>query len=723
MKFGIIHLPLFLLTALLTVCCSRNLESYVDPFIGTGMHGHTYPGASRPFGMVQLSPETRTSGWDACAGYHYEDSTIYGFSHTHLSGTGCSDLKDVLFYPSYDIEFRGDTLCGYKPYGFSHKKEKAGCGYYSVELDCGIKVELTAGKRIGVHRYRFDGKKAGRILVDLSFSAEDAVVRDSYVQIVSDNELSGMRCTNGWVSDRKVYFYVRFSDKFKTSEIVGNKFALLSFGKETGTIVAGVGISSVSCENARKNLEEEACNLQFDEVREKALDEWKQIFSRFNIHGGTQKDKRIFYTSLYHVFLAPSLMCDVNGQYMTHSQSISLADASSYYSTISLWDTFRTWFPLMTIIDRNMVEKIIVSMLDMYLHTGELPIWPLWSGETFTMIGYHAAAVISDAYLKGIRGYDAELALEAMIRSSEINRKGSDYYMKYGYVPYDKISESVSLTLEYAYDDWAIARMAEAMGKNDIAEKYYARSDNYKNVFDKSILFFRPRHSNGSFKDDFRQSATSDDYTEATPWNYRFFVPHDTKGLIEMYGSERRFEDAIDSLFLCQCDESEILIEDVTGLMGHYAHGNEPGHHNPYLYNYTDSPYKTQGFTGRILKEMYDDTPSGIAGNEDCGQMSAWYVMTSVGLYPACPASNEFLLTKPLFRRVKILLSGGKRLIIRAKGSGKYIAGVRLDGVEIKRNHIYYEEIINGGELEFFLTDDIKKACRNILEKPYSKTK
>ena len=617
---------------------------YVDPFIGTGYHGHTYPGATTPFGMVQLSPDTRAGDWDACAGYHYDDTTIDGFSHTHLSGTGCADLADILFHPTTREIVLHDGACVLQPYFFSHGDEKASCGYYAVELPGeNIRVELTAAPRTGVHRYTFKGKGPRQVVVDLMHTIAEEQVDMRELRTTAPDEIAGMRRTQGWVPDQYVFFSARFSEPFADVRLLGDKQAVLTFAPDTETLTIAVGLSSVSAANARLNSVAEVPELDFDAVHARAAALWREALGDIVVEGGSRDEMVNFYTAQYHTKLTPNLMSDVNGEYRRHDQRIArMPQGGAYYSTFSLWDTFRAWNPLQTLVNTTLVNDMIRSMLDMYDITGELPIWPLASGETGTMIGYHAASVIADAYLKGIRGYDAEKALDAMIRSSNINKKGSDYYVAQGFIPSNIKRESVSCTLEYAYDDWAIARMAGAMGRDDVAREYAQRALNYANVFDGSTCFFRGRGTDGNWSEPFEEFATGRDYTEATPWHYRFFVPHDVNGLAGLFGSREAFVRELDRLFTLESDEMQLDVSDVTGLMGQYAHGNEPSHHMAYLYNYVGQPWRTQELTRSLLHGMYAPTPAGIIGNEDCGQMSAWYIFSSLGFYHVCPGSNQF---------------------------------------------------------------------------------
>jgi len=702
-------LTLLLLALAALGCSPRSADpvDYVNPFIGTGFHGHTYPGATTPFGMVQLSPDTRAGNWDACAGYHYSDTTIDGFSHTHLSGTGCADLADILFHPTTREIVIHDGECVLQPYFFSHDDERASCGYYAVTLpDVNIGVELTAAPRTGVHRYTFTGKGPRQVIVDLLHTVTEEKIDLCELRRTAPGELAGMRRTQGWVPDQYVFFAARFSEPFADVQLLGDKQAVLTFAPDVRTLTIAVGLSSVSVENARMNSLAEVPELDFDAVHARAVGQWRKALGDIVVEGGSRDEMINFYTAQYHTKLTPNLMSDVNGEYRRHDQTVArMPEGESYYSTFSLWDTFRAWNPLQTLVDTALVNDMIRSMLDMYDSTGELPIWPLASGETGTMIGYHAVSVIADAYLKGIRGYDADKALEAMIRSSNINKKGSDYYTAQGYIPSNIKRESVSCTLEYAYDDWAIARMAQAMGRDDIFGEYARRALNYVNVFDGSTCFFRGRQSDGNWSAPFEEFATGRDYTEATPWHYRFFVPHDVNGLIQLFGSREAFIREMDRLFTLESDEMQLDVSDVTGLMGQYAHGNEPSHHMAYLYNYVGQPWKTQELTRRLLHEMYAPTPEGIIGNEDCGQMSAWYVFSSLGFYPVCPGSNEFALTAPQFPKAVVRLANGRTLTVTADNPRRsvYIASVTLDGKPIDRNYITYDELMQGGELHFAL--------------------
>lgn len=737
---------LAILIVALSGCSSatRDPIDYVDPFIGTGFHGHTYPGATTPHGAVQLSPDTRTGNWDACSGYHYSDNTIIGFSHTHLSGTGCADLGDILFHPTTkEIKLTSEGYI-FEPLAFSHSDEKASAGYYAVYFkEEDIKAELTATKYTGVHRYTFGKGKNATIIVDHSHLLENETIDMADFNISGTNELTGMRRTQGWVTDQYIYFVARFSKDFANYQFVhkgkpvkpedetegGNLQAVLDFGPSNGTpLVAKVGISTVSVENALLNLENDTRNFDFDfdRIHQSARDIWADALSDITVEGGTEAQLKNFYTAQYHAKVVPNTVSDANGEYRRHNMEIAKDNKEKHYSTFSLWDTFRAWHPLMTLTNHELVNEMINSLLEMYMYSDrkELPIWPLSSGETGTMIGYHAASVIGDAYLKGIRGYDVELAFEAMKHSSNINKKGSDYYIKYGYIPANIKRESVSCLLEYAYDDWVIAQMAKELGKEDDYNEYIQRAHNYIHVFDGHTKFFRGKQLDGNWEPDFNEFAPGRAYTEATAWQYRFFVPHDVNGMVQLFGGTEAFVNELDRLFTVESDIDGNMV-DITGLIGQYAHGNEPSHHMAYLYNYIGQPWKTQEMTRRLLDEMYQPTPEGIIGNEDCGQMSAWYILSGLGMYPVAPGSNQFMLTTPLFEIATIKLGNGKTLTIQANNPKKnvYIDKVTLNGEEIEKNFITYEQIMQGGILNFTLSSTANKqrgTDENAL--PYSMT-
>lgn len=692
------------LTALLAfigiISCSavdKTPSSQVNVFNGTGLHGHTYPGATTPFGLVELSPDTRIEGWDGCSGYHYSDSAILGFSHTHLSGTGCADLGDFLFTPGLDKA---------EPLAFSHKAETAFPGYYKVVFPVGITAELTATPRSGVHRYTFSGKGKPVILIDAVHSIGEgtkASVHDIHPD--GNSAVEGHRRVSGWAEDRDIYLSARFSVPFESAEPAGKGKLLLGFPEGTHEITVYAGISYTGIDGARLNLKAETDGRSFDSILAEARETWDGVLGTMEVTGGPTAQ---FYTCLYHTFVCPNLMEDAGGE--------------PYYSTLSLWDTFRSWNPLQTIINPSLVSNMVRSMLDMYRRTGELPIWPLAHSETYTMIGYHSVSVIADAWLRGIRDFDGEEALRAMVASS--NRyKGtsiSSLYTSFGYIPANLIAESTSQTLEMAYDDWCIARMAEDLGHADIAEEYYRRAESWQNLFDASTGFMRGRNADGTFSEPFDPIASTRDYTEAIPWQARFFVPHDEAGHTALMGGRENMIAALDSLFTYEERDPGMTISDISGWMGQYAHGNEPSHHMAYIYNWLGAPSRTQEIVRELLSTMYGTGPEGVCGNEDCGQMSAWYVLASTGIYPACPGTGEYQLTVPLFKETKIKLGNGRTLTIKTDRPGnRYIKDVTFNGKPVEHNFIFYDDIMEGGEL-CFRTSAKPFHGRDYMEPPYS---
>lgn len=727
----------FYVCVILLSSCSVPNERYckeVDPFIGTNAHGHTYPGATNPFGAVQLSPDTRTQGWDASSGYHYSDSTILGFSHTHLSGTGCSDLADILFRP-----VSGENV--WSPMTFSHEKEKASPGYYSVKLNNdSILAEMTTTNHCGIHRYTFKGNVVEKLVIDLKHSLDNERINYSQILQSKKNEIRGMRSTNGWVDGQRIYFVAQFSKQIEKIEYYSDNVIMNSVDTLNGKnlkaivlfdntdyspLVCKVGISSVDYNNALDNLVKETADFSFNNIRSKSESLWEKKLSSIQVTSSDKSKLRTFYTALYHTFVVPNELNDANGKYPRQNGKIDqLADGKKQYSTLSIWDTFRTWSPLMTLVDTTVISNIIQSMLNIYDDTGELPIWPLSNGETRCMIGYHSVSIITDAYKKGIRGFDLEKALQAMKRSADINEKGAKYFNKLGYIPSDLSGESVSCSLEYCYDNWCIAEFAKSIGHMDDYELYISRSMNYKKLFNESIRFFCPKLSNGEWISSMDPSKLYSDFTEATPWQYRFFVPHDVKGLIDLFGSKDSFINALDNIFTASSTVDPDL-PDISGTIGQYVHGNEPSHGIAFLYNYVGQSWKSQEWVRKILDVMYNDKPDGICGNEDCGQMSAWYVMASIGIYPECPGSNEFIFSSPLFEKSVIRLSNGKKLIITANDplENIYIKNVYFNGEEINSTFIDYDQLIQGGELKFILSREPNKKKDAKLKKPYSYSK
>ncbi len=705
---------LFLSVALFASCTSEPKDpiDYVDPFIGTGFHGHTYPGATTPYGAVQLSPDTRTGNWDACSGYHYSDNTIIGFSHTHLSGTGCADLGDILFHPTTKKVEVADKRIDFQPLAFSHNDESASPGYYSVNFkEEGILAEMTATTYAGVHRYTFNKGLSASIIIDMDHVLTEETIDMKSLKKTGANEITGMRRSQGWVTNQYVHFVVQFSKNFSDVKVVEDGTqAIIQFGDSDGEpIVARVGISIVSEENAKENLLNDVKSFDFDAIHAEARNSWIKELGTIVVESKNTNDLRNFYTAMYHSKVVPNIASDVNGQYRKHDMTIGTQnEGQKYYSTFSLWDTFRAWNPLMTLINTDLVNDMSRSFVTMYDASGELPIWALSAGETHTMIGYHSVSVIADAYLKGILStdFDIEHAYEAMKISSDNNKKGSDYYVKHGFIPSNIKRESVSCLLEYAYDDWCIAQVAEKLGHKEDATRYKERALSYINVFDGDTKFFRGKRMDGNWESPFNPYAPGRAYTEATAWQYRFFVPHDVKGMAQLFGGYDSFIEELDNLFTAESKIDGDMV-DLTGMIGQYVQGNEPSHHMAYLFNYVGQPWKTQYWTRRILKELYEPTPEGISGNEDCGQMSAWYILSSLGFYQVCPGTDQFVLTSPLFDKATINLANGKTLTITANNPEKnvYIDKVILNGEEISVNYLTYAQISSGGTLDYVLTD------------------
>ena len=699
---------------------------FVNPFIGTGGHGHTFPGATIPFGMVQLSPDTRLEGWDGCGGYHYSDKYIYGFSHTHLSGTGIPDYCDILLMPfTGNIKWNNgaDGEVGYRSL-FSHENEEASPGYYRVKLlDNNIDVQLTATERAGFHLYYYPENNSREVLLDLSHRD---FVTNSWIEVISDREIAGYRGSSNWANDQRIYFVMIFSEKAEDITIAiqdkefskngsnvppGGKYeatnikAAFNFGKSKKPLMVKVGISAVSVENARMNLLTEIKDWDFEQVKKSALNKWNDELGKIIVEGGTQRDLTVFYTALYHSMTCPNLYSDVNGSYLGRDFKEHKAD-NDYYTVFSLWDTYRALHPLMTIIDHKRTNDFIRTFIKQYEEGGLLPVWELSANETYCMIGYHSIPVIADAYLKGIRDYDTEKALKAMTASANNNIFGLKYYKKFGYIPAEKEHESVSKTLEYSYDDWCIAEMAKSMGKKSLADTFMTRAQGYRNLFDPQTGFMRARY-NGAWFSPFEPREVNNNYTEANSWQYSFYVPHDMDHFIELHGGKQAFENKLDSLFSAPQETTGREQSDITGLIGQYAHGNEPSHQIAYLYNYVGAPWKTQEKVDFILRNFYTDQPDGLIGNEDCGQMSAWAVLSSMGFYPVCPGSQQYVIGTPLFNEAVINLENGKTFSIKAKNrttSNKYIQSAKLNGKPYFKSFITHEQIMNGGEIEFIMS-------------------
>ncbi|OZV71101.1 GH92 family glycosyl hydrolase [Winogradskyella aurantia] len=691
------------------------LITYVNPFIGTGGHGHTYPGATMPFGMMQLSPDTRLEGWDGCSGYHYTDSYIYGFSHTHLSGTGISDYGDILLMPTNEPVFNNgaDGKKGYRAH-FSHDNEIAEPGYYKVHLDSSnIDVELTVAQRSGIHKYEFPSAENQYVILDLEHRDK---VLDAKIDKVSDTEIVGYRHSEAWAKDQRLFYVIKTSHPFKdvvqstplTGTFGGRRTALHFTNPNNEPIYFKIGISAVDVDGARKNLETEVLKKDFETVKKEAQEAWESQLEKIVVESEDTDKKTNFYTALYHTMLAPQLYQDVDGRYRGMDLEIHKTTDFDYYSVFSLWDTYRAAHPLYTIIEQDRTNDFINTFLAKYDEGGIMPMWDLAGNYTDCMIGYHAVPVVADAYLKGIRDYDAEKAFEAMKHSATRDKFGLEAYKTYGFIPVDEESESVSKTLEYAYDDWTIAQMAEAMGKTEDYKTYIQRAQYYKNVFDPETQFMRGRFRNTWFAP-FDPYEVNFNYTEANAWQYSFYVPQDVSGFINLLGGKKQLEQKLDELFTAKTETSGREQSDITGLIGQYAHGNEPSHHMAYLYNFVNKPHKTQEKVHQILTELYTNDPDGISGNEDCGQMSAWYVMSSMGFYSVTPGSNQYIIGTPLFDKATINLENEKEFTIVANNlsdTNIYVENVKLNGKKLDVSYLSHDAIINGGTLEFTMTDN-----------------
>lgn len=690
----------------------HSLTSTVNPFIGTGGHGHTYPGVTLPFGMVQLSPDTRLDGWDGCSGYHYTDNFIYGFSHTHLSGTGVSDYGDILLMPTNKVNFNNGANGkeGYRAH-FSHSNEIAEPGYYKVLLDTtDIEVELTASKRSGIHKYTFPENSDQVIIIDLEHRDE---VLDSKLNIVNENRINGYRHSKAWATNQKLFFFIEFSRPFKKVSYLNNLSegkhvkAAFSFDNQMGKhIEVRIGISAVDTLGAESNLLQEVAKTSFEETKAMAQVSWEKQLEKIVIETPNKDYKTIFYTSLYHTMVAPNLYQDVDGRYRGMDLNIHQTNDFDYYTVFSLWDTYRATHPLYTLIEQERTNDFINTFLAKYDEGGIMPIWDLSANYTGCMIGYHAVPVIADAYIKGIQGYDEQKAFSAMSHSAFENHLGLKSYKEFGFIPVEEESESVSKTLEYAYDDWTIAQMAKAIGNTKDYNYFLQRAQFYKNVFDPETQFMRGRFRNSWFSP-FDPYEVNFNYTEANSWQYSYYVPQDISGLIQLYGGKKKLEQSLDKLFLAKTETSGRNQADITGLIGQYAHGNEPSHHMAYLYNFVNKPHKTQEKVHQILTELYRNTPDGISGNEDCGQMSAWYVFSALGFYPVTPGSNQYIIGKPLFPKATIYLESGKQFTISAPNvsdTNQYVANIELNGKQLDRTFLYHEEIMKGGSLEFTMS-------------------
>ena len=686
---------------------------YTNPMIGTDFTGNTYPGAQVPFGMVQLSPDNGLPGWDRISGYFYPDSTIAGFSHTHLSGTGAGDLYDISFMPvTWPIKEADSPLGIYST--FSHNDEAASAGYYRVLLkDYNINVELTATERCGIQRYTFPEANSS-IILNLKKAMNWDFTLDTHIEVVDSRTIRGYRHSMGWSPEQHIYFQTRFSRPFDSFEMDTSAIITMDKGRiGTATIarfnfnthkdeeiLVTTALSGVNMDGAALNMEKEAPKDDFDYYYQQAVKKWDNQLGKIEVSSEDGDLKTVFYTALYHAMLAPTLYSDVDGKYFGPDGRIHQAEDWDNYSTFSLWDTFRASHPLFTYIEPERVNDMIECFLHFYEQSGALPLWNLYGWETNMMIGYHAVPVIVDAYLKGVGNFDAEKALEACIASA--NRDdyhGIGFYKTHGYVPSDKENWSLSKTMEYAYDDYCIAKMAEAMGKSEIAETFYRRSQNYKNTFNPASSFMQPRNSKGNFMDNYDPEEYIEDICESNGWQYYWYVPHDIDGLISLTGGVERFGERLDSMFTYEPTDRTKLPIFSTGMIGQYAHGNEPGHHIIYLFNRINQPWKTQKYAAEVMRSLYTNEPSGLCGNEDCGQMSSWYVFSALGFYPVDPISGRYEIGSPLFPEAKLHLGNGKTFTIIAHNAGEenpYIQSVHVNGKPYDKSYITHQMIMQG---------------------------
>lgn len=716
------------------------LTSYVNPFIGTGavdknsLAGSNFPGPTTPFGFVQLSPDTEDKPDDPASGYDYNNPTIVGFSHTHLSGTGVADLFDILMMPTTgDIRTNaGDEKTpgsGYRS-RFSHKEESARPGYYQVKLqDYDINAELTATEHVGFHRYTFPAGKDAHVILDMDHSLDkkrtywSCKIIGAEIRVVNDRTIEGYRILTGWAKLRKVYFHAEFSQPIvssvlyngrkaneNTNVVNGNSLkAALNFDtKSEHQVLVKVALSPVSVENARENMKAELSGWDFDQVSGQTADKWEKELGKINVDG-TPVQKEIFYTGLYHAYTQPNNMADVNGDYQASDLTIKNAPDKKHYSTFSLWDTFRAAHPLYTLTQPERSADFVNSMLRQYDTYGYLPIWQLWGDENYCMIGNHAIPVIVDAALKGIKGFDLEKAYEAVKGSSTLNHPGSPFsdWEKYKYIPEDIESQSVSITLEMAYDDWCVAQFAKKLGKTDDYEHFMKRSSYYENLYDKSTGFFRGKNKNGEWLSPFNPLKYGGNggtpYTEGNAWQYFWFVPQNVPNLINIVGGPKAFTAKLDQFFSLKDLPGEVN-GNASGFIGQYAHGNEPSHHVAYLYDYAGQPWKTQFYVAKILNELYNNSSSGYSGNEDCGQMSSWYTFSSMGFYPVNPASGIYMLGSPVLKQASMAVGNGKVFQITTQNTAKdnvYIQSVKLNGKAYDKTYITQKDISNGGKLEF----------------------
>lgn len=708
----------------------EDLTQFVDPRIGTGGHGHVFYGANVPYGFIQLGPTSIPQSWDWVSGYHVSDSTVIGFPHTHLSGTGIGDLHDINVMPVVgEVTYSRGDASSYETGLWSYSdrsKEVVTPGYYRTHLSrYNVDVELTATKRVGFHKYTFLGNESPAIVFDMVNGGCWDKTTEAVIRVVNNSTVSGYRYSKGWADDQRVFFRAEFSRKFDNVEFIVNDsvkegdmakgaqlFARVNFAAgNQEPVYMKVALSPTSEEGAQLNMQTELSGWDFEKTIADAKAAWNKELNKVKVYTTDEASKKIFYTSLYHTLFAPSEFCDVNGDYYGADKQMHKGEGFVNYTTFSLWDTYRAAQPLMTILHPEKMSDIINTMLHIHQQQGKLPVWHLMGCETNCMVGNPGVPVVADAILKDIKGFDTELAFKALKESSMLPERGMEHRIEYGFIPADKMTEAIAYDMEYAIADWAVAQAAQKLGKQEDYEYFLKRSKSYKNYFDASTGFMRGKMLDGSWRTPFSPYASShrdDDYCEGNAWQYTWLVPHDVEGLVECFGSKEAFVNKLDSLFLANGDMGEASSPDISGLIGQYAHGNEPSHHTVYLYTLVGQPWKTADRIKEILHTMYTDQPDGLSGNEDVGQMSAWYILSSFGFYQVEPAGGKFVFGYPNFDKVEIAVPAGKFVIEREnKGQqNNYIQGIVLNGTEYKKPWIEYADIMKGGELKFLMGDE-----------------
>ncbi|WP_297091191.1 GH92 family glycosyl hydrolase [uncultured Draconibacterium sp.] len=705
--------------ALFVFSCSqapepKDFSAYVDPYIGSDYHGHVFVGANVPFGAIQLGPNNANETWDWCSGYHYSDSVLIGFAHTHLSGTGIGDLGDLLFMPvSSDFQFTDSVTMPYPWQAkYTHTNEEVRPGYYKMHINkYNITSELTASERVGFHKYDYKATGNSKLIIDLSYGTGWDALTKAEIKQIDSNSIEGLRYSTGWAKNQKLYFHTRFSKAIKNISTIqqndkGINTVMLEF-EGNGELLVKTAISPVSTSGAKNNLLSEIDHWDFEATKAAAREKWNHELGKIKVESTSSENKTTFYTALYHTMIAPSVFNDENGDYRG-------ADGKNYpnpgyntYTTYSLWDTYRAAHPLFTLTQPEKVNDIVNNLLDIFDEQGKLPVWHLHGNETNTMVGNHAIPVIVDAYLKGYNGFDAERAFQAIKSTMLMDERGLNFIKERGYIPADSLIESVAMALEYAIDDWAVAAMAKKMGKTEDFNHFAKRAEYYRHYFDSSTNFMRGKMADGSWRTPFdpvHSKHRADDYCEGNAWQYTWLVPHDINGLINLFGSEESFIKKLDQLFISEEKLQEGASVDISGLIGMYAHGNEPGHHVPYMYAFAGQQWKTAERINFILNEMYTDQPDGLCGNEDCGQMSAWYVFSSLGFYPVNPANGVYVFGSPLFESAEIELPNQLTFQVMAKELNKtniYIQSATLNGQAYSKSYITHEELMKGGVLEF----------------------